>query len=250
VGGAEGLHPVVLVHGTLDRAESFRRVVRRFDDLRVVTYDRRGYQRSRGTADPPTDLGGHVDDLLAVAEWAGAPVVAVGHSLGGDVVIGAALADPGRFSAIAAFEPPMPWLGFARGGASPRRADWPPPGADPRAEVESFFRRMMGDGAWDRLSEVGRETRRADGPAVIGDLRGIRNGTPFDVTDLRVPLVLGRSEGAEDHHARTVRWLADHIPGTEVIEVAGAGHGAHLSHPDAFGALVRTAVGRGAAVAR
>ena len=75
------------------------------------------------------DLGGHISDLLSIAEEArsGAegPVVAVGHSLGGDVVIGAALAAPGAFDAVGAYEPPMPWLGFRRDESGAARP-WPP----------------------------------------------------------------------------------------------------------------------------
>ena len=82
-----------------------------------MAYDRRGYQGSRGGG--VVDLGGHVADLAGhrrrqARSGADGPVVAVGHSLGGDVVIGAALADPGAFDAVGAYEPPMPWLGFRR----------------------------------------------------------------------------------------------------------------------------------------
>ena len=91
-----GAATVIFVHGSLDRGDSFRRVMRRLPELRTVAYDRRGYQGSRDGG--VTDLRGHVADLLAVAAAArresDGPVVALGHSLGGDVVVGAALADP------------------------------------------------------------------------------------------------------------------------------------------------------------
>ena len=111
-----GAPTVVLVHGSLDRGESFRRVMRRLPELTVVAYDRRGYQGSR--AGGVVGLDGHVADLVAilseVRSRGASPVVAVGHSLGGDVVLGAALADPRACDAVGAFEPPMPWLGFRR----------------------------------------------------------------------------------------------------------------------------------------
>ena len=113
---APGAATVVFVHGSLDRGDSFRMVMRRLPELATIAYDRRGYQGSRGGG--VVDLGGHVQDLLLLAEEArsegGGPVVAVGHSLGGVVVVGAALAEPGAFDAIGAYEPPMPWLGFRR----------------------------------------------------------------------------------------------------------------------------------------
>ena len=78
----------------------------------------------------------------------------------------------------------MPWLGFRRQGGTP----WPPLADDPGEEAERFFNRMVGEGAWDRLTEEGRAQRRADGPALVADLRSMRSeGPPFDVTALDVP---------------------------------------------------------------
>src|ERR1700684_4577013 len=80
---SEGSPVVVLVHGSMDRPTSFARVVRRLDDLHTVTYDRRGYHRSRRALPLNTTLDGHIDDLLAVI--GGRPAVGVGHSDGGGI---------------------------------------------------------------------------------------------------------------------------------------------------------------------
>jgi pimeloyl-ACP methyl ester carboxylesterase len=241
---------VVFVHGSLDRGDSFRRVMRRLPDLSTVAYDRRGYQRSR--AGGVVDLGGHVDDLLRVAdaareEW-GRPVVAVGHSLGGDVVVAAALAEPRAFGAIGAYEPPMPWLGYRRRDTSDPETSraWPPLSPDPAEEAERFFSRMVGAAAWARLTEDGRAQRRADGPALVADFRSLHSeGAPFDVTRLDVPAVFGMGgPSTRPHHRRTVEWLGRHVPGCAVYEIEGAQHGAHLSHPDHFAAMTRSVVPR------
>jgi pimeloyl-ACP methyl ester carboxylesterase len=193
------------------------------------------------------DLGGHVADLLSIADAVRAdapgPVVAVGHSLGGDVVVGAALAAPRAFASIGAFEPPMPWLGFRReqpGGGWRAIAD------DPGEEAEHFFCRMVSPEAWARLTDAGREERRADGPALVAELRSMRTeGAPFDVTALDVPSVFGVGGlTTAGHHRRSVEWLGAHVPGAEVFEIPGAQHGAHLSHPDHFAALIRRVVER------
>ena len=53
---------------------------------------------------------------------------------------------------------------------------------DDAAAAERFFRRMVGDAAWDRLPDEGRAERRADGPALAAELRAIRlSEAPFDV---------------------------------------------------------------------
>ncbi len=241
---APGVTTVVFVHGSLDRGDSFRLAMRRLPEFATVAYDRRGYQGSR--AGGVVGLEGHVSDLLSIAdaaraEWGG-PVVAVGHSLGGNVVIGAALASPEAFEAIGAYEPPMPWLGFRRRGGRP----WPAVSDDPAEEAERFFGRMVGEGSWSRLTETGRAERRADGPALVADLRSMRGeAPPFDVTALGVPAVFGMGgPKSAPHHRRTVEWLGTAVPGAVVDEIAGAQHGAHLSHPDHFASLTRLVVGR------
>jgi len=246
-GAASGAATVVFVHGSLDRGDSFRRVMRRLPEHTTLAYDRRGYQGSRGGG--VVDLGGHISDLLSIAEEArsGAegPVVAVGHSLGGDVVIGAALAAPGAFDAVGAYEPPMPWLGFRRDESGAARP-WPPLSDDPGEEAERFFSRMVSPAAWSRLTAEGRAERRLDGPALIADLRSFRReAPPFDVTALSVPAVFGMGgPTSAHHHRRSVQWLGGHVPGAVVYEIAGAQHGAHLSHPDHFAALARLVVQR------
>jgi pimeloyl-ACP methyl ester carboxylesterase len=239
---------VVLVHGSLDRSASFARVVRRLSDLHTVVYDRRGYHRSRAALPLHAGFEGHVDDLISVI--AGRPTVIVGHSYGGDVALAAALRPEsgGSVLAVAAYEPPMPWLALYR--ADPSRRG-PPVEADPgdpdaaAAAAEQFFRRMVGDAAWERLSEPARAARRADGPALAAELRAIRLAeAPFDVTALRVPATFGRGERSARRHRQSVAWLLDHTPGAELFEIAGASHGAHLTHPDAFAAMVRSAVAR------
>jgi pimeloyl-ACP methyl ester carboxylesterase len=242
--GGAGAGTVVFVHGSLDRGDSFRLAMRRLPEFATLAYDRRGYQGSRGGG--VVDLGGHIDDLLAIGDAAradtGGPVVAIGHSLGGNVVLGAALASPRTFGSVGVFEPPMPWLGYRRQGATP----WPPLSDDPGEEAERFFKRMVGEGSWDRLTESGRATRRADGPALVTDLRDMRTeGPPFDVTALEIPAVFGRGgEQSAPHHRRTVEWLGANVPGAVVYEIANAQHGAHLSHPDHFATMVRLVMER------
>lgn len=243
---------VVLVHGSLDRADSFRRVVRRLPWAHVVTYDRRGYHGSR-EAGPLTGLHGHVDDLVALLRELvphHRPALLAGHSLGGDVVLGAALTAPALVAAAVAFEPPLPWLGFARPRPPHPPAAAPPGGTgardpwgdDPALAAERFFGRMVGAGSWARLSEHEREERRLDGAALVGELRSLRAGAPFDVTRLDVPLVVARGGPASaPHHRDGVGWLADHVSGAVLVEVPGASHGAHLSHPDAFAGLIERA---------
>ncbi|HEX3796211.1 MAG TPA: alpha/beta hydrolase [Acidimicrobiales bacterium] len=244
-----GAPTVVLVHGSLDRAESFRRVMRRMPDVSMIAYDRRGYQGSRDAG--VVDLGGHIADLvdmlMDIRARSHGMLSVIGHSIGGDVVIGAALAEPRCCDSIGAFEPPMPWLGFRRaqpGDDGPR--EWTPLADDPEVEVERFFSRMVSPSAWARLSEEGRASRRADGPALIADLGSIRGPAPFDVELLSIPVLFGMGGAAsQPHHRRGVTWLGSHVPGASTFEVEGAQHGAHLSHPDGFATFIRAVIALG-----
>jgi pimeloyl-ACP methyl ester carboxylesterase len=202
-----------------------------------------------------------VDDLIEVI--GGRDVVVVGHSYGGNIVLGAALDRRGdSIRAVAAYEPPQPWLRqpVVDGAASRPGGDSGPSGEsgdgkqatsavlgldDPGAAAERFFRRMVGEGAWDRLPEKEKAGRRADGPALTAELAAIRlREPPFDVRALRIPVVYGRGSDSLPHHRQAVAWLVAHTPEGELFEIAGGRHGAHLTHPDAFASMVRRAVAR------
>ena len=105
----------------------------------------------------------------------------------------------------------------------------------------------MNDDAWDRLPERARAERRADGrpwwpswpPSVVNTL-------PSTSTGIVVPVVLGRGSRSLPHHRQAIDALVELLPTTEIIEIPGAAHGAHLSHPDAFAAFVRRVAALGA----
>lgn len=223
---------IICVHGALDRGGSFSRLARRLETFDFVAYDRRGYQGSRGLA--PLGLDRHIDDLCALVahEASERPVILFGHSFGGVVTFGAALRDPSRVQLVVNYESPYPWL--------LRRQDTHPPlTEDTKYEAERFFRRVMSDKAWERLSELQRESRRLDGPALLSDLSTIRgNVAPYDLATLQIPATYAygdapgyyRDLGAEMEKVSSVITTA---------EIHHAGHAAHLKNPDQLAALVR-----------
>jgi pimeloyl-ACP methyl ester carboxylesterase len=223
------------VHGALDRGGSFSRLARRLEKFDVVAYDRRGYQGSRDLR--PVDLDHHVADLLALIrrEVPGRPIILLGHSFGGVVTFCAAIKDPSRVNLIINYESPAPWI-------LPRRNIHPPLTDDSPAEVERFFRRVVSDVAWDRLSEAQRESRRLDAPALLSDLTAVRREqAPFNLAELRVPATYVFGTGAEE--ATTYyRSLASAMhtlnPLVTPHEIPGALHAAHLDHPRLVATLV------------
>lgn len=235
---------VVLVHGSMDRGTSFTRLRQSLRDLHVIAYDRRGYHRSRAEDQVPADFFGHVEDLFEVI--AERRVVALGHSFGGDIVLAGCQRRPDLIAAVVAFEPPLNWRPWWPG---PRTGSWMDAGS-PGDAAEAFIRRMIGDSRFERLSRATRLERRAEGPALIAELRSLRRiaaeglPPPFDPSALAVPVVVGRGSATNEHQMRGTTELAAEIPGCELIEIPGAGHAAHLTHPKAVAQMVRRALQR------
>jgi pimeloyl-ACP methyl ester carboxylesterase len=224
---------VVMVHGAMDRATSFRRVWNHLRDFEMVAYDRRGYAGSLGVA-ATTDFADQVADLRAVL--AGRRAIALGHSFGGNVVLATAATHPELISAAVVYEPPAPW-----------RPEWPsaslsrPSTGAPGEQAEAFMRRMVGHRVWERLPAATREQRRAEGPTLVTELAGLRAGAPFEISQVGVPVVVGCGSVGLPYAATWARTLAGLLPRGELVEVPGATHGIHLGDPAALAAMVRSA---------
>ncbi len=226
---------VLLVHGAMDRAASFGRTMRRLGHHDVIAYDRRGYAGSIG-AGVARDLRAHVEDLCEVAHWAEPEnLVVVGHSLGGLLALnaGAGPLDGLPLKALGAFEAPMPWLESDDEGsgevtlAVARREG-------PAAAAQFFYRAMVGDAVWQRLREADRHDRLAEGPALVGELAAARQAdAAVDFAALRAAAHVARGELSSWRLRAAAAAMAE-MAGSPIEEVAGAGHGAHLSHPDEF----------------
>lgn len=224
---------IICIHGGLDRGGSFARLARRTEHFNLVAYDRRGYQGSRSAG--PLTLKGHIDDLITLAgrEASEGPVIYFGHSFGGVVALGAAIAAPSSAQLVVAYESPLPWI-LARESSRPALSN------DPALEVETFFRRMVSNGAWERLSEHERESRRLDGPALLSDLSQLRHDdVPFDLADLKTPTLYVHGDGViADYYRALDERLIDTNPVIQVRELAHANHGAHLSNPDLLARVI------------
>ena len=236
--GPPGARRVVLVHGSLDRSTAFVRVARALPELSVLRYDRRGYGRSLALG-PARSFDTQVDDLASVV--GDEPAIVVGHSLGGVVALTFASRHPDRASAVVAYEAPMPWL-----------ASWPSNTAggvalaDSGGEAEAaerFMRRIVGDDMWEALPERTKDQRRAEGPALVSELRSLRppHDAPYEITSLAAPVVAGHGGMSRPHHQEAARALAVQAPRGELVVIDGASHGAHLSHPVEFAGLVKRA---------
>lgn len=232
---------VVLVHGTMDRSSSFGRARRALGDLRVARYDRRGYARSVELG-PPASFDQQVDDLLDVIGWVGGsgpPPVVFGHSYGGTVALAAAARAPHSLGGVAVYEAPLPWMDWWPSGSAGAAAV--ASAAGPEDAGEQFMRRMVGDDRWERLPPSTRAARRAEGPTLVAELAQLRppHPVPFELASITVPVVAGCGTEGAAHHGKAARTVAAGVPGAGLEVVEGCGHGVHLTHPGAVGAMVR-----------
>lgn len=250
---ADGLHvgrggdpagvPVVFVHGAMDRGAAFLRVTRLLPDVDWWVYDRRGYGRS--VTAMAAELDDHVDDLVALLELVRdrtrrTPVVA-GHSLGGTIALAAAHRRPDLVAAVVSYESPITW------------AEWWPrhgPGGGsleddvPEVAAERFMRRVAGDAVWESLPEATRARRLEEGRALVAELTSARRAAAYVPVEIGVPATISRGSDTDDYRERAARVLHEEIPGAELVLLDGADHGAHVSRPEEFAALVRRAIER------
>lgn len=233
--GRPGRVRAVFVHGALDRGRSFTRSRRRLPELTTTTYDRRGYGDSLELG-ATADVTRHAADLAAVI--GDKPSVVVGHSYGSIVSLVAAQEYPELVLSLGVYESPAPWENWwatAGGVATDERPD------DPAEAAEWFFCRMVGRASWERLGEAERAQRRMEGRALLGDLDGLGRRKPYDPARIVAPVLAAYGSEGAPRHRRSVETLAAELEWCRPWVVNGAGHGAHLSHPDGFSAFVSAA---------
>lgn len=244
-GGAEGggeAARVVFVHGSMDRGASFLKVTRRLPDVDTVRYDRAGYGRSAHLAPVPTFDAAVAELLHVVGEQ---PSVVVGHSFGGVLALAASVRRPGVVRSVVAYESPMPWAEWwptrSAGGEAVAAAGE----QGPEEAAEGFMRRMIGDERWERLPPSTRESRRAEGAALVNEMRFVRiDEPPFDLGAIDVPVLAAHGTASADRHQRSAQEVARTVRDGELAVIDGADHGAHFTHAEEFAALVRRALDR------
>ncbi|HEX3796677.1 MAG TPA: alpha/beta hydrolase [Acidimicrobiales bacterium] len=236
--GPETSPALILVHGAPDRSTSFRAVLARHGDRRVIVYDRRGYGRSI-EATAARSMRDHADDLLAIAGACPEPPVVVAHSFGANVTMLAASLQPRAFRSLGLWEPPLLWVDWwperiKTYNVSVAKSD------DPAREVDRMNRWILGKEKWlDLPAEVG-DLRRAEGVAFQLDMASELEA-PCDFADLVVPALVGYGTATTEDHIAGAKWLAGQLPNGELHVVPDAGHFAPRTHPEEYAAFMTAA---------
>lgn len=212
---------------------------------RAVFLDYLGSGVSDPAADGRYDLAAHVESVAAVIEALGAgPVTVAGHSMGGTVAVGLALARPDLVAGVIVAEGNVTpgGGGHSRRIAAQSLADFAATGfAAFLAEIESKAR--AGDRAQAAFAA---SWRQAEVAGVHGNARmlvGLADDffDRFLALDLPRVFVFGeKSHPAAQGHATPDSPDPDRLiaAGVAVEVVAGAGHLMVLEAPEAFAAIV------------
>jgi 3-oxoadipate enol-lactonase len=236
---------VVLIHGwALNLREWDDQIAALAPHYRVVAYDRRGYGRSTGFADPSADPG----DLRALLDSLGIrSAVLVGHSAGADVAIRFAAAMPDRVDALVLYGggepddfpvPPPPGPGFAVVKQVARQygldsmfhmiAALPffQPGPHRSAAIAARFDTIIAGYSGRDLLEDHPESG-AFPPAQCEAMRQWPMPTLF---------ISGAHERARWQLVTDslVRWMPD----ARKVIIPGGGHGVHIDEPERFDAAL------------
>jgi pimeloyl-ACP methyl ester carboxylesterase len=231
---------VALVHGTMDRSAGMLRLSRCLDrTFRVLRYDRRGYGRS-APHPGPFDTDRQVDDL--VGQLAGRRALVFGHSYGGNVALATAARHPELVAAVAVYETPLSWLEWWPGTTA--GADALATKGDPADAAERFVRRLVSDARWEKLPRTTRAARRAEGPAMVGELVDLRENAPWTAGDVVAPVVAIYGERGAAHHRSGTEYLGRELADVRVVEVPEARHFGPNTHPEAVAAAIRELASR------
>ncbi|MEN0062900.1 MAG: alpha/beta hydrolase [Myxococcota bacterium] len=255
--------PRLFIHGSLEDHRGWDEVVAALPvDVPWVVYDRRGHGASTNMTGQGR-LSQDVEDVARLIEQLGkGPIHVVGHSYGANVAIALA----GRFrkgvKSLVLYEPPV--FGLLRGVpevAKPLRAAQRSMGEAKSLIEEGALERgtkhfveevAFGTGSWGALLDAnarGRMLAHADTwldqardperfDIDVTTLGTLRNASGNSV----VTLVSGAASLAT--FRGVVSQIRSRVPTVRHVEIPGAGHGAPLSHPVEFAAVIEAHVRR------
>jgi pimeloyl-ACP methyl ester carboxylesterase len=250
----QGDIPLVLVHGSWDSHHDWDAIVPNLSrSFRVLAYDRRGHSQS----EKPTAQGSvreDVDDLAAlVEELELAPVWVIGNSFGGTIALRLATERPDLLRGIIVHEPPLfgvladdekfaPMLREIkqRIDAVVRRISV----GDHAGAAEQFVETVaLREGTWAQLPAEAQQTFIENAPTFLDETRDPEQ-VVFDpewMTGFPRPTLLTIGEKSPPIFAPVLMKLSRVLP-TPVI-LPDAGHIPHVTHPDAYTAVITTFVG-------
>lgn len=223
--------PLILVHGGVGNGETSWRFLVPLLSRHFTCYCMSLRGRGLSMENPDQSTGRLEDDIIAMADSIGEPILLMGHSSGGALALGAATR-AAHVVAIAAYEPALPELS-----------------EEIRGRYADAFARMRDAAAEGRLTDAATIALEDCALANDDELATMANAgvaellalnVPVHVRDhqfvdyrlldspslerLTMPILLLHGERSHPFYTDVVRHLAEQLPAVHVRRIVGAGH--------------------------
>jgi pimeloyl-ACP methyl ester carboxylesterase len=237
--GPESAPTIVLIHGITETHESWRPIINRLADRRVLAVDLRGHGASEvaGPFEPLTYATDVIETMQSVGINA---TVVVGHSLGG--VVASAVAALGGATRVVNTDQPLRLASF-KDGLSQLEPLLRGDEASFQQAIAMLFESMNGPLSDNERARIG-SLRQARQAVVLGTWASVFDSTPEDL-DATVAQLAGAiwapylSLHGIDPGDEYGPWLTSLVP-TATVEVwPDHGHYPHLIDPDRYVARLR-----------
>jgi len=241
---------VVLLHSSGSGNRQWRRLFEELQDrYRLIAVNLFGYGATTPwCAKEELTLGDAADLVVAVADYVNAPIVLVGHSLGGAVALEAARMLGGRVRLLIAFEPILFYLLKEHGPlAAYAEIATVAAGYRERAEAgdwasvgELFIDYWSGPGTWAGLSDERRAALTKLLPNVVHEWQAVTSSWRAldDWSAIAARTHLIRAADSRAPTRAIAELLAQANPSWHLHELASGGHMAPVARPDLFNPLL------------
>jgi pimeloyl-ACP methyl ester carboxylesterase len=231
--------PIVGLHGAGSSAAMWAKAAPELAlHGRTILYDRRGSFRSERPEPYATNVHEQADDAAALIDaLAAAPAIVIGRSYGGAIAVDLALRYADRVRALVLLEGDVSsvsetatkeWADFEERIVAAAEVD-------PGHAAEGLMRDVLGDAAWERVSEPVKEILIANGPALVAEVRGgVPDVTREQLATIGQPTLFVGAEDSVFDYRETADVLAAAMPSVRVEWVAG-GHAIDPAHPIVLG---------------
>lgn len=227
--------PILCIHGTGSSSLLWRDAAAALSTRgRTILYDRRGFSRSERPDPFVTNVPQHADDAAALLDALEAtPAIVIGRSQGGEIAVDLTLRYPDRVRALALLEGGALGLSeaFVRWEARVTRRAEVAAAVDVAGVAEVVFRSVLGDAGWDGLSEPVKGIFVANGPAILGELRGgVLDVDAGQLRTIRQPALVVAARASQPEFAEATALMAEAIP-TARVEWVDGDHLIDPAHP-------------------